>query len=245
MAGPLLSSSSEIILRALALESEGKLTQSLICYEEGIGLLLKCLKCESGNGPNLKLKLKEKVTAYISRAEEVKKTIQQKQKDCKYHEHLDIADGETGYGYRKLFSRFLDDGRVTCVKIDDPYIRNSFQIEKFSHFCEILVGSASPVNRIILQTGVDCDKPEEQLKKLETLKQDLQLHKVDFTWNFSSLLHDRQIRFNNGWVVKIGRGLDYIKNAPHKFVGLGVHDFDFRPCLQTTIDIFYEGEPPL
>ncbi|KAL5961567.1 MIT domain-containing protein 1, partial [Taenia solium] len=222
--------------------------------------------------PELKLKLKEKVAAYISRAEEVKKTIQQKQKDCKYHEHLDIADGETGYGYRKLFSRFLDDGRVTCVKIDDPYIRNSFQ--KFSHFCEILVGSASPVNRVILQTGVDCDcrwfsvwcggtisqrrvggggdgstegnnKRLQQSKKFETLKQDLQLHKVDFTWNFSSLLHDRQIRFNNGWVVKIGRGLDYIKNAPHKFVGLGVHDFDFRPCLQTTIDIFYEGEPPL
>ncbi|KAH9286481.1 MIT domain-containing protein 1 [Echinococcus granulosus] len=88
-------------------------------------------------------------------------------------------------------------------------------------------------------------KPKEQLKKFETRKQDLQLRKVDFTWNFSSLLHDRQIRFNNGWVVKIGRGLDYIKNAPCKFVGLGVHDFDFRPCLQTTIDIFYEAEPPI
>ncbi|KAL5112928.1 MIT domain-containing protein 1 [Taenia crassiceps] len=183
MAESLLSSSSQIIVRALSLESEGKLTQSLVCYEE----------------------------------------------DCKYHEHIDIADGETGYGYRKLFSRFLDDGRI----------------EKFSHFCEVLVGSASPVQRIILQTGVDCEKSEEQLKKFETLKQDLQLRKVDFIWNFSPLLHDRQIRFNNGWVIKIGRGLDYIKNAPHKFVGLGVHDFDFRPCLQTTIDIFYEGEPPL
>nr|CDS15994.1 hypothetical protein EgrG_000840400 [Echinococcus granulosus] len=127
------------------------------------------------------------------------------------------------------------------------------QIEKFSHFCEVLVGSASPVRRIILQTGVDCAvvlplsgmivgpcqkrpsslitlvkcvplyyfgllqiqwrleaplftrfqcvsfphlwmKPKEQLKKFETRKQDLQLRKVDFTWNFSSLLHDRQIR---------------------------------------------------
>ncbi|VDM34307.1 unnamed protein product [Hydatigera taeniaeformis] len=243
MAECLLSSASEIIVRGMSLESEGKLTQSLICFEEGIGLLLKCLKCESE--PNLRLKLKEKIEAYISHGEEIKKTIQQKQKDRNYHEHIEISDGETGFGYRKLFSRFLDDGRVTCVNIDDPYIRNSFQIEKFSHFCEVLVGSASPIRRIILQTGVNCDKAEEQSRKFETLKQDLLLRKVDFTWSFSSLLHDRQIRFNNGWVIKIGRGLDYIKNEPHKFVGLGVHDFDFRPCLQTTIDIFYEGEPPI
>ena len=44
----LLSSASEIIVRARSLEVESKLTQSLLCYEEGIGLLLKCLKCESG-----------------------------------------------------------------------------------------------------------------------------------------------------------------------------------------------------
>lgn len=49
MANLLLSSASEIIIRARTLETDGKLTQSLVCYEEGIGLLLKCLKCSVGN----------------------------------------------------------------------------------------------------------------------------------------------------------------------------------------------------
>ncbi|KAM3176253.1 hypothetical protein ACTXT7_006904 [Hymenolepis weldensis] len=241
MANLLLSSASEIIIRARTLETDGKLTQSLVCYEEGIGLLLKCLKCSID--PKLKSGLKEKIESYISRAENVKQIIKQKQKDGKFHEHFDINEDDTGFGYRRLFNRFLEEGNVTVVNIDDPYIRNSFQIENFSHFCEVIVASSSPVQQIFLQTGSDSDKYHEQLKKFEILKEDLKRHRVDFTWTFSASLHVRRIRFNNGWVLKIGRGLDYIKNNPNKFAGLGVHDFDFRPCRQTTVDIFYEGAP--
>ncbi|VDD76280.1 unnamed protein product [Mesocestoides corti] len=211
MSDLLIASASDILVRANQLEIESKLTQSLVCYEEGIGILLKRLKSSS---------------------------------DGRYHEHIVINENDTGYGYRKLFSRFLDDGTVTSVCIDDPFIRNSFQIEKFSHFCEVLVASASPVQQILLRTGVYTEKPQEQLAKFNILKQDLELNKVAFTWTFSPSLHDRQIVFNNGWVVKIGRGLDYIKKSPHKFVGLGVHDFDFRPCLETTVDIYFEGQTP-
>ncbi|VDO03762.1 unnamed protein product [Rodentolepis nana] len=222
----LISSASEIIVRARTLETDGKLTQSLVCYEEGIGLLLKCLKCSVVVDSKLKSNLKTKIESYMTRAEEIKQSIKNKQKDGKFHEHIDINEDDTGFGYRRLFNRFLDEGNVTVVNIDDPYIRNSFQvsefpthslkIENFSHFCEVIVSSPSPVQQIILQTGSDSDKNHEQLKK-----------------------------FNNGWVVKIGRGLDYIKNNPNKFAGLGVHDFDFRPCRQTTVDIFYEGAPPV
>lgn len=44
-------------------------------------------------------------------------------------------------------------------------------------------------------------------------------------------------RFDTGWVVKIGRGLDIYKAAESKF-SIGFCDFDLRPCHQTTIDIF-------
>uniref|UniRef100_A0A5K3FL38 MIT domain-containing protein n=1 Tax=Mesocestoides corti TaxID=53468 RepID=A0A5K3FL38_MESCO len=242
MSDLLIASASDILVRANQLEIESKLTQSLVCYEEGIGILLKRLK--SSSDPTLKLKLKDRINVYITRAEEIKNLIQQKKRDGRYHEHIVINENDTGYGYRKLFSRFLDDGTVTSVCIDDPFIRNSFQIEKFSHFCEVLVASASPVQQILLRTGVYTEKPQEQLAKFNILKQDLELNKVAFTWTFSPSLHDRQIVFNNGWVVKIGRGLDYIKKSPHKFVGLGVHDFDFRPCLETTVDIYFEGQTP-
>lgn len=48
-------------------------------------------------------------------------------------------------------------------------------------------------------------------------------------------------RFDSGWIVKIGRGLDYIRRPEHKFCGLGVHDYDFRTCSATTIDIFHSS----
>lgn len=46
-------------------------------------------------------------------------------------------------------------------------------------------------------------------------------------------------RFNNGWVVKIGRGLDYFKNVPK--YSLGYCDMDLRPCHETTVDIFHRS----
>ncbi|KAM7541559.1 hypothetical protein Aperf_G00000034585 [Anoplocephala perfoliata] len=239
----LLSSASDILLRAIALEQDGKLTQSLVCFEEGIELLLECLK--STTDTKLKATVRERVESYISHAEKVKRSIEEARKDRKLHDHIDISNDETGYGYRRLFKRFLEDGDVTCVSVDDPYIRNATQIANFSHFCEVILTSPSPVKQINLQTGADTGKPEEQLRKFEILKRDLERHKVKLSWSFSPTLHDRQIRFNNGWVVKIGRGLEYIKSNPNNNVGLGVHDFDFRPCRQTTVDIFYEGAPPI
>ncbi|KER33826.1 hypothetical protein T265_00283 [Opisthorchis viverrini] len=117
----------------------------------------------------------------------------------------------------------------------------SFKIENFSHFCEILVRSESPIRNVHLLTGVDTQNPDEQLKKFQLLKSDLWQHRVVFDWVFSDTLHDREIRFDNGWIVKIGRGLDYIRRPAHKFCGLGVHDYDFRPCAATTVDIFHRS----
>ena len=47
-------------------------------------------------------------------------------------------------------------------------------------------------------------------------------------------------RLNTGWIIKIGRGLDIYK-APKSKWSPGCYDFDLRPCLETTIDI-YHGE---
>ena len=45
-------------------------------------------------------------------------------------------------------------------------------------------------------------------------------------------------RFDNGWVIKIGRGLDIYKPTENKF-SIGFCDFDLRPCHETTVDIFH------
>ena len=45
-------------------------------------------------------------------------------------------------------------------------------------------------------------------------------------------------RFDNGWVIKIGRGLDIYKPTENKF-SVGFCDFDLRQCHETTVDIFH------
>ena len=45
------------------------------------------------------------------------------------------------------------------------------------------------------------------------------------------------IRFNNGWIIKIGRGLDYFKRTGQ--YSIGFCNMDLRRCHETTIDIFH------
>ncbi|OON22141.1 MIT domain protein [Opisthorchis viverrini] len=242
MSHPLVAAASGIIVRAIELEKQNKLTESLVCFQEGIGILIKALRSLSSNDDsNLKSHLRQKVTDYMDKAEKLKDSIKRETAKGNYHEQMTISEGSTGYGYQRIFGRFLNEGTIQEVWVEDPYIRSSFQIENFSHFCEILVRSESPIRNVHLLTGVDTQNPDEQLKKFQLLKSDLWQHRVVFDWVFSDTLHDREIRFDNGWIVKIGRGLDYIRRPAHKFCGLGVHDYDFRPCAATTVDIFHRS----
>jgi len=50
-------------------------------------------------------------------------------------------------------------------------------------------------------------------------------------------LHDREIILSNGWRIKLGRGLDFYQRTSNKFT-IGYYDFDLRPCLETTIEIY-------
>ena len=47
-------------------------------------------------------------------------------------------------------------------------------------------------------------------------------------------------RLSNGWIIKIGRGLDMYKATEGKFV-IGFCDFDLRRCHETTVDVFHAG----
>ncbi|KAA0192374.1 Microtubule interacting and transport domain containing 1 [Fasciolopsis buskii] len=238
----LITAASGIIQRAMSLESENKLTESLVCFQEGIGLLLKALKSQvAPEDKGFKTHLRKKITEYMDKAESLKGLIKKEIKGGQYHEQIVITEGSAGNGYQRIFGRFLSEGTVKEVYVEDPYIRSGYQIENFSHFCEILVRSESPIRQIRLITGHDTQKPEEQLEKFQLIRDDLLEHSVGFEWKFDDALHDREIRFDNGWIVKIGRGLDYIRRSKHKFCGLGVHDYDFRQCSATTVDIFHRS----
>ncbi|XP_069350867.1 MIT domain-containing protein 1 isoform X2 [Eulemur rufifrons] len=196
-----------VLKRAVELDSEYRYPQALVCYQEGIDLLLQVLK--GTKDYTKKCNLRQKISNYMDRAENIKKYLDQEKEDGKYHKQIKIEENATGFSYESLFQEYLNE-TVTEVWIEDPYIRNTHQ------------GS----------------KKEYQISSLEEIKESLSNHGVLLEIEYSSSIHDREIRFNNGWMIKIGRGLDYFKKPQGNFY-LGYCDFDLRPCHETTVDIFH------
>ena len=50
-------------------------------------------------------------------------------------------------------------------------------------------------------------------------------------------MHDREIRIDNGWSIKIGRGL-YFFQKPDSWFGMGANDISLGRCLETKVDAF-------
>lgn len=154
--------------------------------------------------------------------------------------HFTIHYGDTGQSYETIMGPYLVGTKV--IDIEDPYIRIPHQIANFTRFCELAVKTGA-VEKIRLKTGADDQSQEVEIsEKLDALSEDLKEHGISLEFKFDSHLHDRRIRLDNGWVIKIGRGFDIYQKIERPRSGLGVNDFDLRPCLETTVDIFRESK---
>jgi hypothetical protein len=88
-------------------------------------------------------------------------------------------------------------------------------------------------------TGTDGHAAKEQQAGLNEIKASLATHGIDFIYSFDELLHDRDVQFDNGWLVRLGRGLDYFKKTEGQYV-LGCHDYNMRPCYAVNIDVWQD-----
>jgi ATP-dependent Lon protease len=150
--------------------------------------------------------------------------------------HFTIRYEAIGFSYQSIFGSYLEG--ATSVVIEDPYIRTKHQFLNFIRFCELVVKNGS-VRRLKLITGSDDPYQEREADSwLSNLAKDLLTFDVELTFEFNSNLHDREIRCDNGWIIKIGRGLDMYLRPEENFTGLGRQDFDLRPCLETKVDIY-------
>jgi len=230
-----------ILTRAVTLDVGNRHTESLICYQEGIRMLLDALKNFKGEDAKRK-KLRDKVEEYMGRAEKLKTLIEDLKTTGKYREQIQVEDGAVGYSYHSVLSRFLEPS-VRAVSLDDPYIRSPHQCDNFLRFVELCVKLCPNLRLIQLTTGKDPKQYDQQEARLRTIGRSLIEMKgrsIQLRLNYSDSLHDREIRLDNGWVIKIGRGLDYFKPADRLTIGFS--DFDLRPCKETTIDIFHKKE---
>ncbi len=150
-------------------------------------------------------------------------------------EHFTIHYGDTGYSYESLIEPYLRGAKV--VKIEDPYIRLNHQVHNFIRFCEAVIKSPT-VRKIVLTTSYDQDTDIKALNdRFEELKQSLLELDIELKILINENLHDREIHIDNGWVIKIGRGLDFYQK-PDLWFGVGAHDLSMRRCLETHVDIY-------
>ena len=150
-------------------------------------------------------------------------------------QHFTILYGDTGYSYESILGPYLQGAKA--VVIEDPYIQLQHQIQNFVRFCETVL-KAGTVKKISLITGYD-DKTQlaDIADKLDELKQSLLELDVELEVKLNPNIHDREIRLDNGWVIKIGRGLDFYQK-PGGWFEVGANDLSLRKCLETKVDIF-------
>jgi ATP-dependent Lon protease len=152
--------------------------------------------------------------------------------------HFTILYGDTGHTYESIIGPYLKGAAE--ITIEDPYIRLTHQVLNFLRFCEVVV-KLSAVRKIKLITGSDDETQFAEVKeKLDELKQSLLELDVVLDITLNPALHDREIRLDNGWVIKIGRGLDFYQK-PGGWFEVGVNDLALRKCLETKVDIFRAG----
>jgi len=150
-------------------------------------------------------------------------------------QHYTILYGDTGHSYESILTPYLANAKE--VVVEDPYIRMTHQVQNFVRFCEAVVKHAS-VKRIKLVTSYDEGAPPDEVnERLDELRQSLLEMDVVLDIEVNPNLHDREIRIDNGWIIKIGRGLDFYQK-PTSWFSVGAHDMSLRPCLETKVDIY-------
>ena len=123
------------------------------------------------------------------------------------------------------------------IEIEDPYIRVTHQIHNFVRFCEAVIKTPT-VRKIRLITSYDDDTDVKKMSEnLSELKQSLLELDIELELKVNEHMHDREIRIDNGWTVKIGRGLDFFQK-PDSWFGIGANDLNLRKCLETKVDVY-------
>lgn len=216
------------IQRAIQLDQAQRHEDAAEAYMESVSILLSALRLMDDSDKR-KEELKKTTDGYMSRAEKILpkrtlKVIEAKQRR--------IAAGSIGHGYDRVFGNCLDD-KVTKVEVYDAYVSAHHQLVNFLRFCELLVSRTPNLKVIKLTTGVEA-KNQAHSSLLE-IGSSLKEKNIQLSLEFSETIHDREIKFNNGWIIKIGRGLDYFRRVD-KFA-LGYFDQNLRPCHETVIDI--------
>uniref|UniRef100_A0A8R1HRQ3 MIT domain-containing protein n=1 Tax=Caenorhabditis japonica TaxID=281687 RepID=A0A8R1HRQ3_CAEJA len=224
----LVKKAAPILQDAVTDDNKGKASNAIFKYKRGVELLGEAMRLMPFEDDR-RNKIMSQFTTYVKRiaqleyANKTEVSVDQRR----------IAANSTGNGYHQVFSRCCDD-TLKMVHVQDAYIVAHHQLLNFVRFCEVIVPLAKNLLVITLKTGEDARNNQTAFQELAV---SLEKRGIVLYVEFSQSLHDREIIFDNGWVVKSGRGLDYFKPPEGKYA-LGACDMNLRPCHETIIDTF-------
>uniref|UniRef100_A0A1B0DJ55 Uncharacterized protein n=1 Tax=Phlebotomus papatasi TaxID=29031 RepID=A0A1B0DJ55_PHLPP len=225
-------SASDLLLRAVEFDKSGRYMEAVNLYEEGAEGLATMAKNQADSSK--KKYLENKIKEYRDRACILKEQILKWSIRGEIKDKIHIVENSKGHSYKSLFGKYLNDV-VKEILVEEPYLREYFQLTNLVMFCELAVSSCRNLKYINVRT---VSVGGEQVEAFRQLKDSLKVARgINLNVEFSEHIHDRQIILSNGYIIKIGRGLNYFKKV-EKF-SLGVYDFDYRECRETNVDIFF------
>uniref|UniRef100_A0A915E1W6 MIT domain-containing protein n=1 Tax=Ditylenchus dipsaci TaxID=166011 RepID=A0A915E1W6_9BILA len=209
----ILSKAKSTLLEAVEHDKRGQNDMAVERYICGVECLFEYLSNETE-----KSSLRSKISNYMARAESLKS---RQRIEVRFLHQIEIQEDFKGHSYFSIFEKCLEiknvSKRLTSVEVEDPFIIKHHQILNFVAFCEI--SNQDAFNELT-----------------ESLKQ----YGVSLTISYKEF-HDRIIRFDNGWIVKMGRGLDI-----YKFGGkysIGSQSSELRRCKRLLFTFFKKQTP--
>lgn len=149
----------------------------------------------------------------------------------------EVKYGSAGYTFNRIFGPYLEGANI--IEVFEPYLQRPYQMANLSWFCKFALDKGFKGKMVIhtcrgirekFESSYSCD---EDLKILE---HELVERGVEASYKIEGIFHDRKVVFDNGWVVRLGRGL-HIYQPPKSFSTLGAIDFNRRLCVDFSVTI--------
>ncbi len=149
-------------------------------------------------------------------------------------ERMHLQNGEKGWSFAKIFlSKYFNN--ANSVWLVDPYLNAPHQRRNLKEAISVVLSNAKPKLLTIITGDEDAGASDRERGFFSKLAKELYAEfGVNITVDRSREIHDRYLIIDNGYVFKLGRGLDIYKPA----TGLASINQDQRRVRECEIDIF-------
>lgn len=151
---------------------------------------------------------------------------------------MEIGEGEIGHDYEELFGRYALG--ATSIVIQEPWVDMDHQFNNLCGFLGMLIESTEVRHAHLVCKYAPSSWEADLDTKLVTLASELGAHGFRLTFTRDQSIHDRWVRFDTGWTVSCGRGLDLYDKPVLGWRSLEGNNRRLRRCKRTTVNALWQ-----